>query len=142
MSILKKRHTESGEFRKYIIRRYVASMNGIVQVYPGCLLNYDFETLRRPWFMKAIEWPGKIVLTEPYLDAGGGGYIITMAHTILEGKSNALHNANDSVVAVVAIDVTLGFFYKLLLQSASFCSDENVKCFMIEDKGFLLSHPR
>lgn len=142
MSILKKRHTESGEFRKYIIRRYVASMNGIVQVYPGCMLNYDFETLRRPWFMKAVEWPGKIVLTEPYLDQAGAGYIITMAHTILEGKPNALHNANnDTVVAVVAIDITLGFFYKLLLQSASFCSDENVKCFMIEDKGFLLSHP-
>ena len=59
-----------------------------------------------------------------------------------EGKANALHNADrDIPVAIVAVDITLGFLYKLLLDSASYCSATNVKCFLMEDRGFLLSHP-
>lgn len=70
MTYLKGRHNEGGNLNKYIIRRYVATVNGVIQVYPGCMLSSDIEPTRRPWFKKAMEHPGKIVLTEPYLDAG------------------------------------------------------------------------
>lgn len=142
MSYLKRRHLDDDIYRNYIIRRYAATMNGVVEIYPGCLLSYDLEPLRRPWFDKAIQNPGKIVMTEPYLDAGGAGYIVTIAHTLFEGKSNALHSIDRDVpVAIVGIDVTLGFLYKLLLSSAAYCADANVKCFLMEDRGFLLAHP-
>jgi len=36
--------------------------------------------------MRAMEYPGQIVLTAPYLDVGGAGYIITVSHTIYERK--------------------------------------------------------
>lgn len=38
-------------------------------------------------YMRAMESPGQIVLTAPYLDVGGAGYIVTVSHTIYEGKS-------------------------------------------------------
>jgi len=37
-------------------------------------------------YMRAMEYPGQIVLTAPYLDVGGAGYIITVSHTIYERK--------------------------------------------------------
>jgi hypothetical protein len=33
-----------------------------------------------------MEYPGKIILSPPYLDSGGAGYIVTVSHTIYEGK--------------------------------------------------------
>ena len=33
-----------------------------------------------------MEYPGNVVVTSPYLDLGGAGYIVTVSHTIYEGK--------------------------------------------------------
>ncbi len=37
-------------------------------------------------YLRAMEYPGKVTLTSPYLDVGGAGYIVTLSHTIYEGK--------------------------------------------------------
>ena len=37
-------------------------------------------------YMRAMQYPGQIVLTAPYLDLGGAGYIVTVSHTIYEGR--------------------------------------------------------
>ena len=44
---------------------------------------YVINTVR---YMRAMEYPGRIVLSAPYLDLGGAGYIVTMSHTVYEGK--------------------------------------------------------
>lgn len=141
MEHLKKRHLQNDEFKNYIIRRYAATISGVLQIYPGCLLPADFEPSTRPWFLKAMQHPGKIVITEPYLDSGGAGYIITIAHTIFEGKANALHNpARDSAVAIIALDVPYGFLYKLILDTP-LCQENNIKCILFENEGYLIAHP-
>lgn len=157
INVLRHRHLQpdqGGDLNRYIIRRYVATMSGALQMYPGCVLETDFEPSRRPWFVKALEHPDKIIVTEPYLDAGGAGYIVTIAHTIYEGIGSdrrrsqhyhrrRRHSANAAkVAAVVAIDVTRGYFYKMLIQSSTLCQDDmNIKCFLIEDTGYLIVHP-
>ena len=71
MQHLKKRHQDARvALKNYIIRRYIATLNGVLQVYPGCLLSGDYEPSQRSWFKKALQQPGKIITTEPYLDAG------------------------------------------------------------------------
>ncbi|XP_055922242.1 VWFA and cache domain-containing protein CG16868 [Eupeodes corollae] len=141
MEHLKKRHLENGEFKKYIIRRYAATISGVLQVYPGCILPTEFDPSRRPWFLKAMQYPGRIVVTEPYLDAGGAGYIITIAHTIFEGKANALHSSErDSPMAIIALDVTYAFFYKIILDTP-LCQEDNIKCILFENQGYLIAHP-
>lgn len=160
INVLRHRHLQPDRARdlnKYIIRRYVATLSGALQMYPGCVLETNFEPSRRPWFVKALEYPEKIIVTEPYLDAGGAGYIITIAHTIYESTNDghpdrhrSFHhhrrrrhsNGAPKVAAVVAIDVTRGYFYKLLVQSSALCQDDlNIKCFLIEDAGYLIVHP-
>lgn len=128
----KNKHFSNGPMKNYIIRRYVTTVNGVLEIFPGCIIETNFEPTRRPWFIKAMEHPGKTVVTEPYLDIGGAGYIFTISHTIIQ---------RDSPIAVVSLDLTYGFFYSLLLNSSKLCSELNFKCFIIEDKGFLIGHP-
>lgn len=143
MQHLKKRHQDArGSLKNFIIRRYIASVNGVLQIYPGCLLNSNYDPSQRPWYRKAIQNPGKIITTEPYLDAAGAGYIISIAHTIFEGKSNALHSIErDQPVAIVAIDVPYSFLYKMILDSTPLCQMHNIKCLLFENEGFLVAHP-
>ncbi|XP_075165779.1 VWFA and cache domain-containing protein CG16868 [Haematobia irritans] len=140
---LKKRHQDArGSLKNFIIRRYIASVNGVLQVYPGCLLSNSFDPSQRTWYRKAIQNPGKIVTTEPYLDAAGAGYIITIAHTIFEGKSNALHSIErDQPVAIVAMDVPYSYLYRMILETTPLCQMHNIKCLLFENEGYLVAHP-
>ncbi|XP_055689667.1 VWFA and cache domain-containing protein CG16868 [Lutzomyia longipalpis] len=139
---LKKQHLREGPLKNFIIRRYVASVNGVLLLYPGTQVSNQLEVTQRPWFGRAMAYPGRIVVTEPYLDAGGAGYVTTIAHTIFEARPNALHSAQrDTPIGVVALDLTMGFHYKLVLESGGFCSEANVKCFLMEDRGYLIAHP-
>ncbi|XP_058448231.1 VWFA and cache domain-containing protein CG16868 [Malaya genurostris] len=142
ISNYRRKHSES-KLSKYIIRRYAATANGVLQVYPGGLLDTDIEPSKRPWFVKAMEYPGKVVVTKPYLDAGGAGYIVSVSYTIFEGIADALHNTeNDKPIVVVSLDFNQGFFYKLLTESSSICNAENIKCFLMDDRGYLIAHPK
>ncbi|CAH1774319.1 unnamed protein product [Owenia fusiformis] len=125
----------------YIVRRYVATPSGVMRVFPGTLLAKSMDPTKRPWFRRALEFPSKVVFTAPYLDIGGAGYIVTMSHTIYEGKPAALHKKTDRVVAVMGIDFTLGYFYKMLVQQIPQCQYDTMRCFLFEDRGYLIAHP-
>jgi hypothetical protein len=139
MEMLKKKHMDS-ELRKYVIRRYVSSVSGVLQVYPGCMLDSNFEASRRPWFVKALQARGKIAITEPYLDAAGAGYIVTVSYAMYEKRYSPNNRISYQPIAVVAADFTRGFFYKILIDSLPICSFDDVKCFLMDDKGYLIAH--
>lgn len=81
----------------------------------------------------------KIILTPPYLDAGGSGYIVTLSQII---KYPITWNENSHyIIAILSMDVTMGYIMRLLLQMFPFCNDTTVKCFLMDDKGYLVSHP-
>ncbi|EDW02131.1 VWFA and cache domain-containing protein CG16868 [Drosophila grimshawi] len=143
MQQLRRRHQDTGgSLRGHIIRRYIASVSGVLQLYPGCLLSSNYDATRRTWFRQAMAQPGRIVSTAPYLDAGGAGYIVTIAHTIFEGKADALHSAQqDRPVAVVALDVPYAFYYRLILDSTPLCQLPHMKCLLFDHEGYLLAHP-
>jgi hypothetical protein len=139
MEIYKKKHLES-ELRKYIIRRYVSGINGVLQVYPGCMLDTNFEASRRPWYVKAIHARGKIAITEPYLDAAGAGYVVTISYALYEKRFSPNNRISYQPIAVVSMDFTRGFFYKILIDSLPMCSFDDIKCFLMDDKGYLIAH--
>lgn len=162
MELLRARHdSDDAEFSPYIIRRYMTSMNGMMLMYPGAVLPNDFEPSKRIWFRKAVENFGKLVVTTPYLDAGGAGYIVTMSHAIQvnakplhhgrperhekQRRRRRQHHANDEyqkLIAIVSVDLARGFFYHLLMQSSDYCQNGvNIKCFLIDDMGYLIAHP-
>lgn len=132
---------QKSDISKYIVRRYIATPSGIYQTYPGSLVDKTYDPTRRDWFIRALEYPGRVVLTAPYLDIGGAGYVVTLSHTIFEGKPAAMHSSTDFVEAVMGMDFTLGYLYKILVDIMPMCEQDKITCFILDDKGYLIAHP-
>uniref|UniRef100_A0A8C9W668 VWFA and cache domain-containing protein 1 n=1 Tax=Scleropages formosus TaxID=113540 RepID=A0A8C9W668_SCLFO len=131
---------EMSSLNCYIVRRYVATPSGVLRIYPGSLMEKFFDPTRRQWYQHAVANPGLITFTGPYLDVGGAGYVVTISHTI---HSSSSQTSPGSVVAVMGIDFTLHYFYKVLLDLLPVCNQDKTKirCFIMEDRGYLVAHP-
>lgn len=126
LQFLREQHLYSHR-SKYIVRRYVASYNGVLEMFPGTILVDGLDPTKRPWFSRAAEHKYKLIMTPPYLDEGGAGYIVTIAYATPD--------------IVVSLDVTYGYIFKLLLKRMPFCLSVNITCFLIDDRGYLIYHP-
>jgi len=133
---------------QFIVRRYAATPSGVMNEYPAAVRHASFDPVRRPWYQKAMEFPGKVVVTGPSLDPTGSGYVVSVSHTIYEGKTAALHGPWDDVVAVVGADFTLNYMHRIVSDTLPFCPDRNsqvkgsnIRCFLMDERGYLLAHP-
>ncbi|TRY54000.1 hypothetical protein DNTS_015557 [Danionella cerebrum] len=135
---------EMSSLKCYIVRRYIATPNGVLRIYPGSLMDKAFDPTRRQWYLHAVANPGLITFTGPYLDVGGAGYVVTISHTIHAPSSQM---ASGYTVAVMGIDFTLRYFYKVLLDLLPICNQDKgnkirpLRCFIMEDRGYLVAHP-
>ena len=71
---------------QFIVRRYVATPSGVMNEYPPSGRHSAFDPVRTPWYQKAIEFTGRVVVTGPHLDPVGSGYVISVSHTVYEGQ--------------------------------------------------------
>ncbi|XP_065584406.1 VWFA and cache domain-containing protein 1-like [Artemia franciscana] len=131
----------------FIIRRYMSTSTGVYLEYPGTISQQSMDPTRRTWYIRALEFPGRVVLTGPWLDPGGVGYVFSLSHTLYEGKPAALHGPNDPVIGVLGADFRLNYLYRLLQEVVPFCpplSDlvNEIRCFIIDDRGYVLAHPK
>ncbi|VVD06179.1 unnamed protein product [Leptidea sinapis] len=131
LTFYKRQHIH-GSLSRYVIRRYAATESGVLVMYPGTVLEYDYEPVRRPWYIYASENPGKLILSPPTLDVGGAGYVVSLSYSVKSPMYPTM---------VLAIDVTMGFLYKLLIDNFPVCATTHVKCFIMNDRGYLVSHP-
>ncbi|XP_055076999.1 VWFA and cache domain-containing protein 1 isoform X2 [Periophthalmus magnuspinnatus] len=132
---------EMSSLNCYIVRRYIATPSGVLRIYPGSLMDKAFDPTRRQWYQHAVSNPGLITFTGPYLDVGGAGYVVTISHTIHASSSQM---APGYAVAVMGIDFTLRYFYKVLLDLLPVCNQDKgnkIRCFIMEDTGYLVAHP-
>lgn len=53
-------------------------------MFPGTLLDRSFDPRSQSWYLNALSSPGKVVVSPPYLDPGGAGYIVTVSHTVYQ----------------------------------------------------------
>ncbi|KAK8775913.1 hypothetical protein V5799_030742, partial [Amblyomma americanum] len=66
---------------------------------------------------------------------------IILTVTTLQCRPDALHSPSDAVVAVIGMDLTLGYFYKLLTVNMEVCEQDKIACFIVDDSGYLIAHP-
>lgn len=125
---------DSSETSKYIVRKYISTSSGAFMVFPGTLLDSSYEPRSRLWFTRAIADPSQLVFMAPYLDIGGAGYIITLSQAIMT-RSNG-----QTVWAVMAIDLTLGYFHKIIDEMVPICSGSKSSCFIMDEYGTLIVH--
>ncbi|NXL46978.1 CAHD1 protein, partial [Podilymbus podiceps] len=132
---------EISSLNSYIVRRYIATPNGVLRIYPGSLMDKAFDPTRRQWYLHAVANPGLITFTGPYLDVGGAGYVVTISHTV---HSSSAQMSSGHSVAVMGIDFTLRYFYKVLMDLLPVCNQDGgnkIRCFIMEDRGYLVAHP-
>ncbi|NXY37914.1 CAHD1 protein, partial [Pomatorhinus ruficollis] len=94
-----------------------------------------------PRYLHAVANPGLITFTGPYLDVGGAGYVVTISHTV---HSSSAQMSSGHSVAVMGIDFTLRYFYKVLMDLLPVCNQDGgnkIRCFIMEDRGYLVAHP-
>lgn len=98
-------------------------------LYPNIALPEGFDPTVRPWYTTAAKQNGKIVYTDPYIDANTNQVIISIAKAVeKEGR----------LVGVVSCDINLGTLSKKL---------SNIKigkggyAYITDKKGIMLAHP-
>ena len=98
------------QINDHIVRRYVATPTGVLRMFPGTLLSKAYNPLEQRWYTRALQHPGKVVFTGPYLDVGGAGYVVSFIFKILasiwalEGKDDiwtkALYFGDDLSICI------------------------------------------
>jgi GAF domain-containing protein/HAMP domain-containing protein len=119
-----------------LLAMYAINTKGVVRYYPNInlasILPPDFDATKRPYFVISSplydpkhgpRW------TIPYVDAAGGGLVVTIASPVYE---------NNQFTGVVAADMKLGDIAK---QISSLRFEKTGYAFMIDDAGRILSMP-
>ncbi|VDM98661.1 unnamed protein product [Thelazia callipaeda] len=122
---------------EFVLRRYIATSRGVMVTYPAFVVRDNYEPDLQPWYVRAKEFPGKIVMTGPFLE-DSVGQIVTISTAIFEREAGDVHSSRDQIFAVVAMDVTVEFFAKLLLSTINSCK-ESRRCILFTDLGNVIS---
>ncbi|QTA38186.1 methyl-accepting chemotaxis protein [Thermosipho ferrireducens] len=107
---------------------YIGLEDGRFYIYPKVDLPEGYDPRIRPWYKKAMENKGKVIITEPYIDAASENIVMTVAKTV---------TSNGKVVGVVAIDFNAADLANTLL-SAKF-GDEGYS-YLLSENGVTLLH--
>lgn len=71
----------------------------------------------------------------------GAGFIVSVSYAVYEKRYSPNNRVDyQQPIAVVSLDFTRGYFYKMLIDSLSICNYDDVKCFLMDDKGYLIAH--
>lgn len=115
---------------------FTVDSEGVIRYYPNIdlasILPTDFDARQRPYFSIASPLfnPQRIPRwTIPYVDAAGGGLVVTVATPVYE---------NDQFIGVVAADMQLS---QITEQISSIQVGETGYAFMIDDAGRVISMP-
>ena len=107
---------------------YLGDEAGHMAIWPAEQLPADFDPRTRPWYKLAGSAHG-VVLTEPYIDAAGGGLIITAAAPVM---------SHGAFAGVAGADLALGTIGTML---ASLDVGGKGYAFLVEENGRILVHP-
>lgn len=104
--------------------------DGFVHVVPDLDLADDYDPRTRGWYQLALQNPGQVVWTDPYVDAFLGGNVITLAKTV---------SLNGQVVGVIGVDVNL---LNLTSHFEQFNYGFDSYHFLYDAKGVPIVHPQ
>lgn len=69
-----------------------ATTSGLFAIEPQSKMKDGFDARTRVWYTKAMENKGKVIISDPYVSAGSGNVVITLAKTTKDNLSVAAVN--------------------------------------------------
>ena len=123
----------SSPLNNYLVARRGQTPQGAQLSYPGQeVVGAGLE----PWYRDAAAQPTLLAVSPPRLDPGGAGWVVTL--------STAVTGPDSSLAAVLAADFTAEFLGKVVEDSVAggLCSTEGLRCFLVENAGYLVWHPQ
>ncbi len=90
----------------------------------------DWMPPERPWFKDAIAHPGKVVITDPYVDA--------MTSKICTTISTDVRTENYQLLGVCAIDIILDDLSDVV---NNFSISDNSEAFIVNEEGYYITNP-
>lgn len=111
-----------------ILTIYVGTEKGLFYTDPDAQLPEGFDHRARDWYKEAIASPEKTIVTEPYIDAATGTFVVSIVNAVTH---------HDEVVGVVGMDISLTQF----AESLSRITIGNTGYIYVADKnGILITH--
>lgn len=83
----------------------------------------------RPWYVAAVNEPGKIVFTDPYVDSMTGGLCVTLSKTV--------NDKDGQFRGVVAMDIILDEISSII---TDFKISKNSSVYLVDSDGLFLTH--
>ncbi|KAI0239286.1 VWFA domain-containing protein [Lamellibrachia satsuma] len=123
---------------RYSIWRYIGTEAGVFRKYPGTRMVKEYDHTQRPWYKRGINRKGLATFSIPYMDASGAGIVLTLSHSIYQGRAS--HTSNDPVSAVMGMDFTLPYLYYRMLDTYPACRAPGNRCFLVDSSGFIVVH--
>ncbi|CAC5388604.1 unnamed protein product [Mytilus coruscus] len=127
----------SRELSEFVVWRYIGTADGVMRLYPGVELPKNYDHTRRAWYKRTIALKGQDVVSAPYLDLWGSGYLITLSKTITEGSGSV--PGSGQTVAVIGTDFTINYFYQMMQNTYSDCRNiQQFSCFILDSSGYIV----
>ncbi len=106
------------------------SQGGIAVFSDGWIPDNDWDNTKRDWFINAKEANGKIVFTEPYVDATTKQIVVSL--------SAIAYDENGKDIGVIAMDVFVDSLVNLLKEKSKASHGET---FLLNSSGLYITHP-
>ena len=111
---------------------YVGTKWGGYVQWPDGLSASTFDPRKRPWYNPAIEKPGEVLISEPYISA------IDNSNNVIITASTTIKDVSDNIVGVMGIDISLEYLSDMI---KNIKVGDNGYIFLYSKDGRILAHP-
>lgn len=115
-------------FNSSIYYIYMATRNGNIYLFPNRQLPKEYDPRFRPWYQTAINNPGKIAWSDPYMEAVSQKMVVSAVKTI---------NDSQGLAGVFAIDISLNNLCEII---GKIKFGEEGYAMLLDEKGNVIAH--
>lgn len=87
---------------------YYATTSGEMTIYPEQSMPEDYDPRERPWYKAAEDASGKVVITDPYVDAASGKMMVTLSQTGGNGRGVIAIDVDVDRISEIAQKIKIG----------------------------------
>lgn len=111
---------------------YVGTKWGGYVQWPDGLSTSTFDPRKRPWYTPAIENPGEVIISEPYVSA------IDSSNNVIITASTTVEDVSENVVGVMGIDISLKHLSDMIKNTRI---GDSGYIFLFSKAGTILAYP-